>query len=42
MLEVDILQQYFERLLATGWVSNDEGRWVIRRTADLINWPAPD
>lgn len=40
--EVAILDQYLERLLQTGWGSDDEMRWVIRRAADLAQWPAPE
>ena len=41
MTEVEILDQYLPRLIATGWTSEPEARWVIRRTAELLNWPAP-
>lgn len=37
----EILAQYCERLLQTDWGSAAEMRWVIRRTADLLNWPVP-
>lgn len=39
--QAEILEQYCERLLKTGWASDDEMRWVIRRTAQLLGWPAP-
>lgn len=42
MTEVEILDQYSERLLKTGWGSNAEMRWVIRRAAELAQWPAPE
>lgn len=41
MTEVEILNQYLPRLIATRWTSEDEARWVIRRTAVLLNWPVP-
>jgi hypothetical protein len=41
MSEAAILDQYLERLLKTGWGSDAEMRWVIRRTAILANWPTP-
>jgi hypothetical protein len=41
MREVEILDQYFVRLLKTGWTSDAEARWVFRRTAALLGWPAP-
>jgi hypothetical protein len=40
--EVAILDQYLERLLKTGWGSDAEMRWLIRRAADLAHWPTPD
>lgn len=39
--ESEILGQYLSRLLRTGWVSDEECRWVIRRTAEILSWPAP-
>lgn len=42
MSEVAILDQYLARLLKTGWGSDAEIRWVIRRAADLAHWPTPD
>lgn len=39
--EEHILEQYLTRLLGTGWVSDAEGRWIIRRVAMVLNWPAP-
>lgn len=41
MSEIDILQQYLDRLLKTGWGSDAEMRWVIARTAQLLGWPTP-
>lgn len=41
MSETEILAQYLERLLKTGWGSDSEMRWVIRRTAELLQWPVP-
>ncbi|GGC93485.1 hypothetical protein [Undibacterium terreum] len=40
--EVDILDQYFERLLKTNWTSPEEAQWVIRRIAGLLSWPVPE
>lgn len=41
MPEADILAELLEQLLETDWGSNAEMRWVIRRTAQLLNWPTP-
>lgn len=41
MSETEILEQYLPRLIATNWTSEAEARWVIRRTADLLNWQVP-
>ena len=41
MTETEILDQYLPRLVATNWTSDAEARWVIRRTAELLGWPAP-
>lgn len=42
MSETAILDQYLERLLKTGWGSDAEMRWVIRRAAELAQWPVPE
>ncbi len=42
MTETAILEQYLERLLKTGWGSDAEMRWLIRRAAELALWPAPE
>lgn len=42
MSEAAILDQYLERLLKTGWGSDAEMRWVIRRAAELAHWPTPE
>ncbi|MBZ2206521.1 hypothetical protein [Massilia soli] len=42
MAEADILDQYLVRLIEAKWVSEDEARWVIRETAKLLGWPAPE
>lgn len=42
MSEAEILDQYLPSLLKTGWGSTDEMRWVIRRTAEMLVWPAPE
>lgn len=39
MSETEILQQYYARLLKTGWVSDAEGSWVIHRVSAIISWP---
>lgn len=39
--EIEILEQYCTRLLKTGWGSDEELRWVIRRTAAMLEWPVP-
>ncbi|CAN7411243.1 hypothetical protein [Duganella sp. LjRoot269] len=41
MTETEILDQYLPRLIATGWVSEPEAKWVMRRTAELVGWQAP-
>lgn len=41
MSQQDILDQYFNRLIIAGWTSNDEAKWIIRRCADILGWPAP-
>lgn len=42
MSEADILDQYLVRLIESGWVSDDESKWVIREAARLLGWPAPE
>jgi len=39
--EVAILDQYLLRLVGTHWTSEAEARWVIRRVAQLLDWPVP-
>lgn len=41
MSEMEILDQYLSRLIKTRWASQPEARWIIRRTAAKLNWPAP-
>lgn len=41
MSEVEILDQYLPRLVATQWTSEPEARWVIRRAAAMLGWPEP-
>ena len=41
MSETEILDQYLPRLIGTGWVSEQEARWVMRRTAELVGWQVP-
>ncbi|GGC96672.1 hypothetical protein [Undibacterium terreum] len=40
--EVDILDQYFDRLLKTNWTSPEEARWITQRIAGLLSWPVPE
>jgi hypothetical protein len=42
MTEVQILDQYIPRLIAANLTSEAEARWVIRRAAELLDWPVPD
>lgn len=41
MNEVEILDQYLPRLIATKWTSEPEARWIIRRVAEMLGWPVP-
>lgn len=41
MGKADILAEFLEQLLETDWGSDAEMRWVIRRTAELLQWPVP-
>jgi hypothetical protein len=41
MTELEILDQYLPRLIATGWTTEAEARWIIRRTATMLSWPVP-
>lgn len=41
MSEVEILEQYLQRLIAQRWTSAAETRWVMRRVAQMLNWPVP-
>jgi len=41
LAEADILAEFLEQLLETDWGSDAEMRWVVRRTAQLLEWPAP-
>lgn len=41
MSEIEILDQYLPRLIATKWTSEQEARWVIRRVAVMLGWPVP-
>ncbi len=41
MSELEILDQYLPRLIATRWTSEPEARWVIRRIAEMLDWPVP-
>lgn len=39
---VDILLKSYMRVAELGWGEPAELRWVFRRVAVLLNWPAPD
>lgn len=43
MSEEEILAQYLERIMNmnTGWGSDAEMTWVIRRAAELLGWQVP-
>jgi len=41
MSELEILEQYLQRLIATKWTSLAEARWIIRRAAAILSWPVP-
>lgn len=41
MDEPAILAQYYERLVKTGWVSDAEAVWTMRRCASVLQWPLP-
>lgn len=42
LTHTEILSQYYERSLKTNWGSDEEMRWISRRTAQLVGWPALD
>lgn len=42
MSEKEILAQYLERLLKTGWGTDSEMKWTIRRTAEILGWTVPE
>ena len=41
MSELEILDQYLPRLIATKWTSEAEARFIIRRAAKILGWPTP-
>jgi hypothetical protein len=41
MSELEILDQYLPRLIATSWTTAEEARWIIRRAAAMPSWPVP-
>jgi len=41
MSEVEVLDQYLPRLIATRWTSEAEARFIIRRVAQILAWPVP-
>lgn len=42
MSEQAILQDYLERLIKTGWTSEEEAKWVISKVASKLEWPTLD
>jgi hypothetical protein len=38
----EILAQYLERMYKLGWQTPAECRWLIRRTAGLLDWAVPE
>lgn len=42
MSETQALNYYLPRLVATRWTSEVEARWIVRRTAELLNWNVPN
>lgn len=41
MSEVDILDQYLNRLIDAKWTSEPEARWIFSQVASKLNWPPP-
>lgn len=41
MEEVNILDQYCARAMTMGSGTDEEPKWVIRRSAAMLGWPAP-
>ena len=41
MTEEAILDQYYVRLVGTGWVSAAEAIWTMKRCASVLSWPLP-
>lgn len=42
LTEAQILERLLAQLLATDWGTDAEMRWVIRRTAALLEWKIPE
>jgi hypothetical protein len=42
MTELAILEQYVPRLIATGWTSDEETKWIFRRVGALLGWAVPE
>ncbi len=42
LTETQILERLLAQLLGTNWGSGAEMRWVIRRTATLLEWSIPE
>ena len=38
MTESEILEQYYTRLVATGWTSVEEAHWILATVAQSIGW----
>jgi len=39
MSREEILEQYLPRLIKTRWTTVPEARWILRRVAELLQWP---
>jgi len=40
--EVQILERLFAQLVATGWGTEAEMKWVVRQTASALGWVIPE
>lgn len=41
MSEAAILELYLYSLIGTQWTSEIEAHWIIRRVAQILEWPVP-
>lgn len=41
MTEYEIIDQYLERLILTGWMSKEDAYWTLKRTAQILTWAVP-